>query len=205
MSDFAGMEELLQDFLIEAGDLLSGVDNKLVDLERTPDDRSLLNDIFRGFHTIKGGAGFLNARAAVAGAQAALTGSFIDTAGDPTPMSRHVIWGNHRLDDAALGNLVAAGAYAASVTWGAPGLLGAAGSGENVVWGAECGGDDCDSIVWGTACETDECDTVVWGTVNPGDRAVWVWGTAQPAEDVVWGAPAIRRQRVVTVMDAAHQ
>ena len=61
MSDFAGMEELLQDFLVEAGDLLSGVDNKLVDLERTPADRGLLNDIFRGFHTIKGGAGFLNA------------------------------------------------------------------------------------------------------------------------------------------------
>ena len=61
MSDFAGMEELLQDFLVEAGDLLSGVDNKLVDLERTPSDRGLLNDIFRGFHTIKGGAGFLNA------------------------------------------------------------------------------------------------------------------------------------------------
>lgn len=61
MSDFAGMEDLLQDFLIEAGDLLSGVDNKLVDLERSPDDRGLLNDIFRGFHTIKGGAGFLNA------------------------------------------------------------------------------------------------------------------------------------------------
>jgi two-component system chemotaxis sensor kinase CheA len=55
------MEELLQDFLIEAGDLLSGVDNKLVDLERSPDDVGLLNDIFRGFHTIKGGAGFLNA------------------------------------------------------------------------------------------------------------------------------------------------
>ena len=61
MSDFSGMEDLLQDFLVEAGDLLSGVDNKLVDLERAPDDRGLLNDIFRGFHTIKGGAGFLNA------------------------------------------------------------------------------------------------------------------------------------------------
>ncbi|MDR3212304.1 MAG: chemotaxis protein CheA [Azoarcus sp.] len=61
MSDFAGMEDLLQDFLTEAEDLLSDVDNKLVDLERSPDDRSLLNDIFRGFHTIKGGAGFLNA------------------------------------------------------------------------------------------------------------------------------------------------
>lgn len=61
MSDFAGMEELLQDFLQEAQDLLSDVDNKLVDLEKTPDDRGLLNDIFRGFHTIKGGAGFLSA------------------------------------------------------------------------------------------------------------------------------------------------
>lgn len=61
MSDFSGMEDLLQDFLQEASDLLSDVDNKLVDLEKMPDDRGLLNDIFRGFHTVKGGAGFLNA------------------------------------------------------------------------------------------------------------------------------------------------
>jgi two-component system chemotaxis sensor kinase CheA len=61
MSDFQGMEDLLQDFLTEATDLLSDVDNKLVDLEKTPEDKKLLNDIFRGFHTIKGGAGFLNA------------------------------------------------------------------------------------------------------------------------------------------------
>ncbi len=61
MSDFQGMEDLLQDFLVEATDLLSGVDNKLVDLEKNPQDKGLLNDIFRGFHTIKGGAGFLAA------------------------------------------------------------------------------------------------------------------------------------------------
>ncbi|WP_205202015.1 chemotaxis protein CheA [Azonexus hydrophilus] len=61
MSDFAGMEDLLQDFLQEAHDLLSDVDNKLVELEKTPEDTGLLNDIFRGFHTVKGGAGFLNA------------------------------------------------------------------------------------------------------------------------------------------------
>lgn len=60
MSHFAGMEELLQDFLTEAGELLSDVDNKLVELEKRPGDKALLNDIFRGFHTIKGGAGFLN-------------------------------------------------------------------------------------------------------------------------------------------------
>ena len=51
---------MLQDFLTEAGELLSDVDNKLVDLEKRPKDGGLLNDIFRGFHTIKGGAGFLN-------------------------------------------------------------------------------------------------------------------------------------------------
>jgi len=61
MNDFAGMEELLSDFLLEAGDMLSEVDSKLMDLEKRPNDSNLLNEIFRGFHTIKGGAGFLNA------------------------------------------------------------------------------------------------------------------------------------------------
>ncbi|WP_435628358.1 chemotaxis protein CheA [Candidatus Ferrigenium straubiae] len=61
MNDFAGMEELLSDFLLEAGDMLSEVDSKLMELEKHPDDSKLLNEIFRGFHTIKGGAGFLNA------------------------------------------------------------------------------------------------------------------------------------------------
>lgn len=61
MSDFSGMEDLLQDFLQESNELLSDVDNGLVELERSPGDTRLLNDIFRGFHTIKGGAGFLNA------------------------------------------------------------------------------------------------------------------------------------------------
>jgi len=61
MNDFAGMEELLQDFLTESSELLSDVDGKLVELEKAPSDHRLLNDIFRGFHTIKGGAGFLNA------------------------------------------------------------------------------------------------------------------------------------------------
>ncbi|MDD2700184.1 MAG: chemotaxis protein CheA [Sideroxydans sp.] len=61
MNDFAGMEDLLSDFLMEAGDMLSDVDSKLMELEKSPGDSSLLNEIFRGFHTIKGGAGFLNA------------------------------------------------------------------------------------------------------------------------------------------------
>src|SRR5688572_32344952 len=59
------VDEMLQDFLTEAGELLSGVDNKLVELEKRPNDSALLNDIFRGFHTIKGGAGFVNVPAMV--------------------------------------------------------------------------------------------------------------------------------------------
>jgi two-component system chemotaxis sensor kinase CheA len=59
MTDFSGDQELLKEFLTEAGELLADVDNKLVELERRQDDPALLNHIFRGFHTIKGGAGFL--------------------------------------------------------------------------------------------------------------------------------------------------
>jgi len=64
MSAFEDVE-LLQDFLMEAGELLEDVDSKLVELEQSPEDRELLNTVFRGFHTIKGGAGFLDARALV--------------------------------------------------------------------------------------------------------------------------------------------
>lgn len=59
MSDFDGNEELLQDFLTEANELLADLDNRLVELEKTPDESGLLNSVFRNFHTIKGGAGFL--------------------------------------------------------------------------------------------------------------------------------------------------
>lgn len=52
-------EEILQDFLVEAGEILELLSEQLVDLENRPDDHDLLNSIFRGFHTVKGGAGFL--------------------------------------------------------------------------------------------------------------------------------------------------
>lgn len=52
-------EEILQDFLVEAGEILELLSEQLVDLENRPDDTDLLNSIFRGFHTVKGGAGFL--------------------------------------------------------------------------------------------------------------------------------------------------
>lgn len=58
-------EEILQDFLVEADELLVQLDEQLISLEATPDDGELLNAIFRGFHTIKGGAGFLGVNALV--------------------------------------------------------------------------------------------------------------------------------------------
>jgi two-component system chemotaxis sensor kinase CheA len=53
-------DEILQDFLIEAGEILYKLNEQLVDLEQTPEDSDLLNTIFRGFHTIKGGGSFLS-------------------------------------------------------------------------------------------------------------------------------------------------
>ncbi len=52
-------EEILQDFIVEAGEIIEKLDEQLVQIEKTPDDKELLNAIFRGFHTVKGGAGFL--------------------------------------------------------------------------------------------------------------------------------------------------
>src|SRR5680860_248904 len=62
---FDGDEEILQDFLVEAGEILELLSEQLVDLEQNPDDSNLLNAIFRGFHTVKGGAGFLQLHALV--------------------------------------------------------------------------------------------------------------------------------------------
>lgn len=58
-------DEILQDFLVEAGEILEELNEQLVDLEQRPDDYDLLNTVFRGFHTIKGGAGFLGIDALV--------------------------------------------------------------------------------------------------------------------------------------------
>lgn len=57
---FGDDEDILQDFLVEAGEILERLSQQLVDLEQRPDDKNLLNAIFRGFHTVKGGAGFLS-------------------------------------------------------------------------------------------------------------------------------------------------
>ena len=52
-------EEILQDFLVEAAELVDALNDQLIQLEHSPTDSDILNAVFRGFHTIKGGAGFL--------------------------------------------------------------------------------------------------------------------------------------------------
>ena len=53
-------EEILEDFLIEAFEMIEQLDNDLIELESTPEDLDLLNRIFRVAHTIKGSSSFLN-------------------------------------------------------------------------------------------------------------------------------------------------
>jgi len=55
-------EEILQDFLVEATELVEQLDEQLTDLESDHENTELLSSIFRGFHTIKGGAGFLDVK-----------------------------------------------------------------------------------------------------------------------------------------------
>ncbi len=53
------MQELIRDFVIETDEVLEGLDQCFVKLEESPGDLSLINEIFRAVHSIKGSAGFL--------------------------------------------------------------------------------------------------------------------------------------------------
>jgi two-component system chemotaxis sensor kinase CheA len=59
------MDDMLKEFVVEALDLATNVEEHLLALERRPDDTDTLNALFRSFHTIKGGAGFMNLGAIV--------------------------------------------------------------------------------------------------------------------------------------------
>jgi two-component system, chemotaxis family, sensor kinase CheA len=59
------MEDMLKDFVVEALELATNVEEHLLALERFPDDMNTLNAVFRSFHTIKGGAGFMSLPAMV--------------------------------------------------------------------------------------------------------------------------------------------
>ncbi len=53
------MQEIFEEFIQEAEEILENLDQELIELENDPTNKDLLNQIFRGMHTLKGGAGFL--------------------------------------------------------------------------------------------------------------------------------------------------
>lgn len=57
--------DVLADFLVETEELIGNLGQQILDLESSPDDKDLLNAVFRSFHTVKGGAGFLDLTAVV--------------------------------------------------------------------------------------------------------------------------------------------
>lgn len=58
-------DDITADFIIEAQEILDRLGEQLVSLEQAPQDSDQLNAVFRGYHTLKGGAGFLGVTAMV--------------------------------------------------------------------------------------------------------------------------------------------
>lgn len=58
-------DDIAADFILEAQEILDRLGEQLVSLEQAPQDTDQLNAVFRGFHTLKGGAGFLGIQAMV--------------------------------------------------------------------------------------------------------------------------------------------
>ncbi len=60
LPDFLKDTELLGGFIEEAFEHLESIEANILELEHNPDDKDIINNIFRPFHTIKGVSGFLN-------------------------------------------------------------------------------------------------------------------------------------------------
>jgi len=175
---------------------------------------------YRGYTSLRQGAGFLNTLGAVRLAKFYASNAVGSSMPIQPVWSRVVLWGNHRLKGGYLNPR--ANAWATNVVWGTAKTLGL--DGENVLWGTACGDASCqnvvwgtndstggnlvqgsnlvwgtsvdalsnvvwgtsvdENVVWGTDCGGADCENVVWGTV---DAANVVWGTADGSENVLWG------------------
>src|SRR3954471_804965 len=60
VNPLAGDPELLNDFILESREHLTSIELQLLVLDQEPADAEAIHSIFRGFHTIKGMAGFLD-------------------------------------------------------------------------------------------------------------------------------------------------
>ncbi len=164
-------------------------------------------EVYAGYDALTEGAGFLNAKGAVALARQFATKS-TKLPVDATRWSGAVTWGNRLMKGGVV--TASANAWPSSVRWGAErtdnghGIeLGVrcesancsttssrwrvdGGSAYNVVWGTMCRGADC-GVTWSLDLVRASADgeTVVWGTT---DGETVVWGTADgDGETVVWG------------------
>ena len=90
--------DIVADFVLEARELLDDLGGQLVGLEQTPDDRERLNAVFRAFHTLKGGAGFLGATPLVQLGHAAEETLGMVRAGQAALLPRHFDAAQQSLD-----------------------------------------------------------------------------------------------------------
>jgi two-component system chemotaxis sensor kinase CheA len=54
------MKEIVESFVVESKEILEKLGNEILEIEKTPEDKELINSIFRAVHTIKGTSGFLS-------------------------------------------------------------------------------------------------------------------------------------------------
>ena len=54
------MKEIVESFIIESKEIFEKLDNEILEIEKRPEDKELINSIFRAVHTVKGTSGFLS-------------------------------------------------------------------------------------------------------------------------------------------------
>ena len=54
------MKEIVESFIVETKEIFERLDNELLEIEKRPEDKELINSVFRAVHTIKGTSGFLS-------------------------------------------------------------------------------------------------------------------------------------------------
>ncbi|MCF3525666.1 chemotaxis protein CheA [Stenotrophomonas maltophilia] len=91
-------DDITADFIIEAQEILDRLGEQLVSLEQAPQDTEQLNAVFRGYHTLKGGAGFLGITAMVELCHAAEEALGIARAGQAVLQAHHFDAAQQSLD-----------------------------------------------------------------------------------------------------------
>ncbi|HHA2534970.1 TPA: chemotaxis protein CheA [Stenotrophomonas maltophilia] len=94
----AASDDITADFIIEAQEILDRLGEQLVSLEQAPQDTEQLNAVFRGYHTLKGGAGFLGVTAMVELCHAAEEALGIARAGQAVLQAHHFDAAQQSLD-----------------------------------------------------------------------------------------------------------